>query len=61
MNSERQWLASYPAGVAAEVDVEAYASIVAVLQSSLEKYRDRVAFSNSPSGKPILGRSITYA
>ncbi len=61
MNSERQWLASYPAGVAAEVDVEAYSSIVAVLQSSLEKYRDRVAFSNSPSGKPILGRSITYA
>ncbi len=61
MNSERQWLASYPAGVSAEVDVEAYASIVAVLQSSLEKYRDQIAFSNSPSGKPALGRSITYA
>jgi len=54
MNLERPWLASYPQGVPAEVDVEEYPSIVAVLQGSLEKYRDRPAFAN-------LGKVLTYA
>ncbi len=54
MNSERPWLASYPAGVPDQIDAEEFPSIVSVLQSSLEKYRDRPAFSN-------MGRSITYA
>ena len=54
MNFERPWLASYPDGVPHQIDPDEYASIVAVLQSSLEKYRDRPAFSN-------MGRSITYA
>jgi long-chain acyl-CoA synthetase len=50
---ERPWLASYPAGVPAEIDVDEYPSIVAVLQNAIDKYRDRPAFSN-------LGRTITY-
>ena len=54
MNLERPWLASYPAGVPQEIDPDEYSSIVAVLQSSLEKYRDRPAFAN-------MGRSISYA
>ena len=54
MSQERPWFASYPAGVPQEIDVEEYPSIVAVLQSSLEKYRDRPAFSN-------MGKSLTYA
>ena len=54
MNLERPWLASYPAGVPQQIDPDEYPSIVSVLQSSLEKYRDRLAFSN-------MGRSITYA
>ncbi len=54
MNLERPWLASYPAGVPQQIDPDEYPSIVSVLQSSLEKYRDRPAFSN-------MGRSITYA
>jgi long-chain acyl-CoA synthetase len=54
MNLERPWLASYPAGVPQQIDPDEYSSIVSVLQSSLEKYRDRPAFSN-------MGRSITYA
>ena len=54
MNFERPWLASYPAEVPHQIDPDEYPSIVAVLQSSLEKYRDRPAFSN-------MGRSITYA
>ena len=54
MNLERPWLASYPAGIPHEINPDEYPSIVSVLQSSLEKYRDRPAFSN-------MGRSITYA
>jgi long-chain acyl-CoA synthetase len=54
MNLERPWLASYPAGVPQQIDLDEYPSIVSVLQSSLEKYRDRKAFTN-------MGRSITYA
>jgi len=54
MNSQRPWLASYPADVPAEVDVDEFPSIVAVLQSSLEKFRDRPAFSH-------MGKVMTYA
>ncbi|WP_434030544.1 long-chain fatty acid--CoA ligase [[Pseudomonas] boreopolis] len=51
---EQPWLKSYPAGVPHKIDPDEYPSIVSVLQSSLEKYRDRPAFSH-------MGRSITYA
>ena len=61
MNQDRPWLASYPAGVPSEIDPDEFPSIVSVLQSSLEKYRDRVAFTNAPAGKPALSRSLTYA
>jgi long-chain acyl-CoA synthetase len=54
MASERPWLASYPAGVPAEIDVDEFGSIVDVLQTSLEKFRDRPAFAN-------LGKVLTYA
>ncbi len=54
MNQERPWLASYPAGVPSQIDPDEFPSIVSVLQSSLEKYRDRIAFTN-------MGRSLTYA
>ncbi|BCT93845.1 long-chain-fatty-acid--CoA ligase [Lysobacter helvus] len=54
MQVERPWLSSYPQGVPAEIDVDEFPSIVSVLQSSLEKFRDRPAFAN-------LGKVITYA
>ena len=54
MRYERPWLASYPQGVPAEIDVDEFPSIVSVLQSSLEKYRHRPAFAN-------LGKVLTYA
>jgi long-chain acyl-CoA synthetase len=50
---ERPWLANYPAGIPAQIDVDEFASITAVLEGAIEKYRDRPAFSN-------LGKSITY-
>ena len=54
MNPQRPWLASYPADVPAEIDVDEFPSIVSVLQASLDKYRDRPAFSH-------MGKVMTYA
>jgi long-chain acyl-CoA synthetase len=53
MSLERPWLAQYPAGVPAEIDVDEYPSIVSVLENAITKYRDRPAFAN-------LGRTLTY-
>ena len=53
MSIERPWLASYPQGVPAEIDVDEYPSIVSVLDNAIAKYRDRPAFSN-------LGKVLTY-
>jgi long-chain acyl-CoA synthetase len=50
---EKVWLASYPPGVPAEVDVRAYASINDVLARSVERFRDRPAFAN-------MGATLTY-
>ncbi len=54
MGSERPWLASYPKGIPAEVDLEKYASIISVLDEACRDFRDRPAFSN-------FGKQITYA
>ncbi|KPN20370.1 long-chain fatty acid--CoA ligase [Luteimonas terrae] len=53
MTDQRPWLANYPAGVPAEIDPEQYASVPAVLDEAIAKFRDRPAFSN-------MGRTITY-
>ena len=52
-STERPWLASYPAGIPAEIDADEYPSIPALLQEAIEKYRDRPAFSS-------MGVTITY-
>ena len=54
MSPERPWLAHYPAGVPAEIDPDAYPSIVAVLEDAIARFRDRPAFSS-------FGKVITYA
>ena len=51
---QRPWLAQYPAGVPAEIDVDEFPSIVSVLQRAIDRYRDRPAFAN-------LGKILTYA
>src|SRR5690606_30063963 len=53
MTIERPWLAHYPAGGPAEIDVDQYPSIPARLDASTRLYRDRPAFSN-------MGKCITY-
>ena len=54
MGSERPWLASYPKGIPAQVDLEKYASIVSVLDEVCRDYRDRPAFAN-------FGKQLSYA
>jgi len=53
MTPERPWLASYPAGVPAEINPDAYPSVVAILDEAIAKFRDRPAFSS-------FGKVITY-
>ncbi|MEO6064575.1 MAG: AMP-binding protein, partial [Lysobacterales bacterium] len=53
METERPWLASYPDGIPAEIDMERYDSIVAVLDDAIARYRDNVAFV-------CMGRELTY-
>src|SRR5688500_4882439 len=50
---ERIWLESYPAGVPADVDVSRYASLVALLEESFEKYRERPAYV-------CMGKHLSY-
>ena len=51
--TEKSWLASYPAGIPADVDVRAFASINDVLARSVERFRERPAFAN-------MGVTLTY-
>jgi long-chain acyl-CoA synthetase len=41
---ERIWLKHYPPGVSAEIDPSRYASLVAMLEESFAKHRERTAF-----------------
>jgi long-chain acyl-CoA synthetase len=50
----RPWLAHYPPGVPAEIDLEEFSSVVSVLEHAIDRYRDRPAFSS-------LGKVLTYA
>ena len=52
-SNDRPWLAHYPAGVPAEIDVDQYRSIPEVLEVSCEKYRHKPAYMN-------MGKTLTY-
>ena len=51
---DRIWLKSYPKGVPAEIDVNAYASIRDIFEQVVAKFGPRRAFS-------CMGKSITFA
>ncbi len=51
---ERVWLKSYPPGVPADVDLDEFASIRAILERSCERFAELPAFTN-------MGRTISYA
>ncbi len=50
---DRIWLKSYPPGVPSDIDPSKYDSLVALLEESFAKYRDRKAFI-------CMDKSITY-
>jgi len=50
---DKRWLAKYPQGIPAEVDVESYASLCEIFARSCERFADSPAYSN-------MGASITY-
>jgi len=50
---EKTWLRQYPAGVPAEVDVQQYPSLVALLDDSFRKYRSLTAYK-------FMGKSISF-
>ena len=54
MADSRPWLAQYPPGVPAEIDVNEYPSIVAMFDEACQRYAQRPAFSN-------FGKTLTYA
>ncbi|WP_242107617.1 long-chain fatty acid--CoA ligase [Luteimonas aquatica] len=54
MTLDRPWLSNYPAGVPAEIDVDEFPSIPAILEKTIESYRDRPAFSS-------MGKRLSYA
>jgi long-chain acyl-CoA synthetase len=53
MGIERPWLASYPADVPAQINVDEFPSIVSVLSQACVRYNHNPAFSNH-------GRTLTY-
>ncbi len=50
----RPWLAHYPAGVPAEINLDEFPSIISVLDAAISRFRDRPAYAN-------LGKTLTYA
>jgi long-chain acyl-CoA synthetase len=53
MSIERPWLAHYPEGVPAQIDINQYASLAAVVEEAFERFRHRPAFSS-------FGKVLTY-
>ena len=53
MSEQRPWLAHYPAGVPAQIDMDEFAAITDVFDAALVKYRDKPAFTN-------MGKTISY-
>ena len=54
MTTERPWLAHYPKDVPAQIDLDRYPSIVAVIDEACQRFADRPAYGN-------LGKTLTYA
>ncbi|HXR19719.1 MAG TPA: AMP-binding protein [Steroidobacteraceae bacterium] len=50
---DRFWLAQYPPGVAAEIDLSAYASLKALIDDACTRYADRVAYR-------CMGTALSY-
>src|SRR5699024_12758834 len=56
MKMERPWLASYPDGVAAEIEDTGGRTLIDILDSSCTTYADKVAYTNM--GAELLYRDL---
>ena len=54
ISASRPWLSAYPAGVAADIDVTQYNSLVELMQESFKKNASKTAYS-------FMGKELTYA
>jgi long-chain acyl-CoA synthetase len=54
MSEQRPWLKHYPSGVPANINPEAYATVVQLLEEMLKKYGNAPAFA-------CMGKSLTFA
>ena len=52
-SNDRPWLSNYPEGVPAEIDLDEFPSIVALLDKCFDRFRHRPAFTN-------MGKTISY-
>jgi long-chain acyl-CoA synthetase len=50
---DRPWLAAYPQGVPADIDISQYPSLVALMEESFAKYADRAAYS-------FMGKELSF-
>ena len=53
MTEERPWLKYYAKGVPANIDPEAYSSVVDLIEENFAKYKNKGAFS-------CMGKTLTY-
>jgi long-chain acyl-CoA synthetase len=52
--SDRPWLAAYPQDVPADIDIQQYSSLVALMEESFAKYGNRTAYS-------FMGKDLSFA
>jgi len=53
MSEHRPWLKNYPKGIPANIDPDAYATLVDMFRETFDKYRSKPAFS-------CMGKELTY-
>lgn len=53
MSEQRPWLSNYPQGIPAKIDPDAYASVNAIIDETLEKYAKEKAFS-------CMGKELSF-
>ena len=53
MNEPRPWLKNYPSGVPANINPDAYGSLVELFEETFEKYRKKSAFS-------CMGKELSF-
>lgn len=54
MSEQRPWLKNYPSGIPANINPDAYKSVVEMVEEAFKKYGNKVAFS-------CMGKEITFS